>query len=194
MKRCVLSIALLASFLGAIQITAVGGGNYQAMNPDYAPEDIGDGWGWHGGVQSGITIVPSFLGICVGLEGGLLLQQANYSYVSSSIIHQTNLILPLQLKLCYNLSKALRFQLGGGPSVWGHLHTWREIDTGEDTNEKWAYETDFGLGLKGETNIKLADRLWLTPSVSRQFNLTAKDTWLENSKHWFFSLGLALKI
>lgn len=201
MKRYVLSIALLATIVGAIQITATGGGNYQAMNPEYNWGDAGWGWGWHGSLLTELSIVPSLLGINIGIESGVLLQQANYSYIPAipedppGVGHQLNLIAPFLIKLRLATEKPLHFQWGVGPSLIRNFYVWWESDAGEKgVVDKQDYETDLGLQIKGEVNIKLADRMWLNPTISRQFILTAKDTWLENSKHWFFSLGLALKL
>jgi len=199
MNRCIFLIAFLGTCVGAVEITALGGGNYQAMNPDYSLE--GTGWGAHGGFLAEVSIVPSFLGINLGLESGVLLQQANYFFPSAipeypdCFVHQANLIIPILVKLRLAPAKAFHFQWGVGPSLIRNLYGWWEDEEGgEGVVDKEYYETDLGLHLKGEVNIKLSDRIFLNPSITRQFNLTAKDTWLDKGQNWFFSLGLALKL
>jgi hypothetical protein len=199
MRRIILATILTMVCLGAVEITALGGGNYQAMNPDYSLE--GTGWGGHGGMLTEISIVPAFLGINVGIEGGFILQQANYFFPSAipeypdCFVHQVNLIIPILVKLRLATAKAFHFQWGVGPSLIRNVYGWWEDEEGgEGVVDKQYYETDLGLQLKGEVNIKLSDRIFLNPSITRQFNLTAKDTWLDKDQNWFFSLGLALKI
>ncbi|TET22428.1 MAG: hypothetical protein E3J71_06310 [Candidatus Stahlbacteria bacterium] len=198
MKRCILLIALLGTCVGALEITVMGGGNYQAMNPEYSLE--GTGWGAHGGLLGEVSTVPSFLGINLGLESGVLLQQANYLFIPALLeyperfVHQANLIIPLLLKLKLASVKAFHFQWGVGPSLIRNVYGWWEdAEGGEGVVDKQYYETDLGLQLKGEINIRLSPKLWLNPAITRQFNLTAKDTWLDKGQNWFFSLGLALK-
>ena len=198
MKRVLLSLTFLVASLGAFEITALGGGNYQTMNPEYYQEGA---WGWHGGLLTELSIVPSLLGINIGLESGILFQQANYFIIPaipeypSMVTHQSNLIIPLLLKLRLPTEKPFHFQWGVGPSLIRNVYGWWEDEEGgEGVVDKQYYETDLGLQLKGEVNIKLSDRIFLNPSITRQFNLTAKDTWLAKGHISLFSMGLALKI
>jgi len=197
MKRCILLIALLGTCVGALEITVMGGGNYQTMNPEYYQEGA---WGWHGGLLTELSIVPSLLGINIGIESGVLLQQANYFIIPAipeyppGVDHQLNLIAPFLVKLRLATEKPFHFQWGVGPSLIRNVYGWWEdAEGGEGVVDKEYYETDLGLQLKGEINIRLSPKLWLNPAITRQFNLTAKDTWLDKGQNWFFSLGLALK-
>lgn len=203
MKRCILLIALLGTCVGALEITALGGGNYQKWHFNGC---YGKGVGAHGGILASIEMTPSCLPVYVGVESGVLVQKANYTwpdqlarYPPNDVTdHLNNLLVLILLKGTFKPLSGLRLGAGIGPSIIRNISgTWEDTYGGEGKIEKERLQTDLGWQIKGDIGIKLLPMLWLKPSVTAQFNLTADDKETDEKEKetaWFFSLGLALKI
>jgi hypothetical protein len=172
MKKIVILFVLVASVAWGIEVTGVGGGNYQSW--DDGNGNIGSGVGLHAGLLGGIGITPSCLPVYIGAE---------------------------LLKATLKPSGGFHIGAGLGPSFSIHTSgatgigndNWNSmVDIPEDD-----LRTDVGFQVKGDLGIKLIPTLWLKPSVTVQLTgnpyspITQERQGSETTL--YFSVGLAIK-
>lgn len=211
MKRCILLIALLGTCVGAVEITVMGGGNYQKWNDWYyswwspTPEPCNyEGLAYHaGGVVSVGFLKPSAPAF-IGVESGFLYMRTNYARqidtftIEASPRYMKKFVIPGIIKIMTPEANNFEWGVGIGPAII-RTPSWTEhyeID-GEEREYTRPGETDIGLEVQASFGFKVLPRIWLRPSVNALYNITADDPDTdkkESERFFLFSLGLALKI
>lgn len=207
MKKFVLILALAASVAWGIEVEGLVGVNYQSW--DDGNGNVGSGAGLHAGLLGSIGITPSCLPVYIGLESGVLYQNANYTWEDAGFnntnlsISFHNVVVPILIKGNFKPTKKLSLGAGLGPSFIIHGSGSWEYDIGnvqfEDEFNPDNLAADVGFQIKGDVGIKLAPMLWLKPSVTLQLNGNPDNPFNQDERvgaetALFFSLGLALKI
>lgn len=222
MKRCIFLIALLGTCVGAVEITALGGGNYQKWNDWYyswwppTPEPRNyEGFGYHAGGLISLRFTKPSAPAFIGLETGTSFIKINYVELVDSITtiidgelvvvlpepnkrHFNKIIVPVLLKILVPTGNGFEWGVGIGPAII-RTPSWTEhyeID-GEEREYTRPGETDIGLEVQASFGFKVLPRIWLRPSVNALYNITADDPDTdkkESERFFLFSLGLALKI
>ncbi|MCK4334661.1 hypothetical protein KAX06_07785 [candidate division WOR-3 bacterium] len=204
MKKYVLLFVLLASVAWGVEVTGIGGGNYQSW--DDGNGNIGSGVGLHAGLLGGIGITPSCLPVYIGAETGFLIQSAKYTWETGFggvdlILKYNNVVIPVLLKATLKPSGGFHIGAGLGPSF--SIHTSGATGIGNDNWNSMVdipeddLRTDVGFQVKGDLGIKLIPTLWLKPSVTVQLTgnpyspITQERQGSETTL--YFSVGLAIK-
>ena len=207
MKKYVLLFVLLASVAWGIEVTGVGGGNYQSW--DDGNGNVGSGVGLHAGLLGGIGITPSCLPVYIGAETGFLVQSAKYTWDDAGFdnvnlsINLSNVVIPILLKGNFEPTKKLSLGAALGPSIIIHSSGSWEYDVAviqfEDEFNQDNLAADLGFQLKADVGIKLAPLLWLKPSLTVQLNGNPDNPFNQDEREGsettvFISVGLAFKI
>jgi len=177
MKKLVLIIVLLASVAWGVEVTGVGGLNYQSW--DDGNGNIGSGVGLHAGLLGSIGITPSCLPVYIGAETGFLVQSAKYSWETGFgdtdlILKYNNVVIPVLLK--GTLKPTGKFHIGAGLGPAFIVHTSGATGIGAGNWDLMVdipdddLKTDVGFQIKGDVGIKLIPMLWLKPSLTVQLN------------------------
>jgi len=205
MKKFALFFILAATVVWGIEV-----GGYVGFNSQTWQDDDGhtvSGTGGHAGILGGFGITPSCLPAYIGLESGVLFQNAAYKGEDFLIegddmeIHLNNLVIPILLKVNLKPSRGFHVGAGLGPSFIIHSSGNYEynilIHFADDFQEE-NLATDLGFQLKGDVGIKLAPLLWLKPALTFQFNNKPDNPFDQDNREGdeftlFLSLGLVLK-
>jgi len=205
MRRIIQLTILAAVSLGAFEITALGGGNHQAILGDSTV--LVDGISWHAGglVSEGITFRR--MNFTLGAETGVLYQHTQYRdmlyyYNATGEIYDSayaywiydNIAVPLLVKGSFDFLSRINAGLGAGVSV---VYPYSGRFRIKDRNYKYEYErenldTYLALGAKAEVGVKIIPRLWIKAAVSGQFKVAdLSPEAFSDKRAYLASLGLA---
>lgn len=207
-KQFILSVAFLATCVGAVEITALGGGNHQAWVEDGTVWL--DGISWHTGALASEGVTFRLTNVTISAETGVIYQYEKYNdmlyyrdemgevYDSASVYWKyDNLIVPVFLKGSVDFLSRFNAGLGFGVSIVRPLagKVWTEDLSYEDELEKSRLDTYLACQVKGEAGVRILPRMWIKAAVTAQYKVAdlSQEVFF-NKRSLFVSLGLAFKL
>ncbi|MBN2379124.1 hypothetical protein JXM67_04920 [candidate division WOR-3 bacterium] len=209
MMRIIQLTILAATSVGAVEITALGGGNQQTWVDDSTV--LINGISWHAGAMIGEGITFSRIPLTLGVETGVIYQYERYDDIfyfqdeygeiydsAYAYWKYDNLVVPVLLKGSVDFLPLLNVGLGSGISVVRPLagKSWIEYETEEHLYEhefeRSQMDTYLAWLVKGEVGYRIIPRLWIKASVTCQYKIAdlSPETFVDK-RAYFASLGLA---
>ena len=200
MKRITLTTILTVVCLGAVEITVLGGGNYQKWNtsltsladPQRMTHYNYDGFGFHTGGLVSIGFTKRDAPVFFGLESGLRYTQIRYAAEVDSFsvtyhgdlvtlprmpaeYNYYNLTIPAVLEIIIPEGDWFRWGVGVGPSLI--ITPADSIYISEVYHEIYGdyviqRRIDLGFEAKAVLKFRVWKKLWLGPSASIIYNVT----------------------
>jgi hypothetical protein len=203
MKRIILATVLMVAVLGAVEITVLGGGNYQRWDrslPSMSDPNLMDiyeydGFGFHAGGLVSVGLTRKDAPLFFGLETGANFTQFYYktdNVDSFSTIDEGQLItlprvperynfysltFPLLLKIVIQEGSWFRWGTGIGPAIAytpSFTVDWPSYSTDNEFIDEYTVDSELNIGLEAKLEVAFRVwKLWIGPVFSMAYNITA---------------------
>jgi hypothetical protein len=205
MKRIILATILIVAVLGAVEITVLGGVNYQRWDktlPSMSDPNLMDiydydGFGFHAGGLVNVGFTAKDAPVFFGLQTGANFTQFYYktdNVDSFTTVYEGELItlprvpekynfysltFPLLLKIAIQEGSWFRWGAGIGPAATytpSFTVDWPSYNTDNEFIDEYTVDSELDIGLKAKLELGFRVwKLWIGPSFSMLYNITADD-------------------